>query len=92
MTIFIYFYETYTKILGIIETYTQDYFDYGLMSKCPNCNSRTILSFPTTQCTKCRNRFKNDIIAVSIHTQHYHHGCGRTNITQYGTSNKLVIR
>ena len=91
MTIFIYFYETYTKILGILETYTRDYFDYGLISKCPNCNSRTILSFPTTQCTKCKNRFKNDIIVVSIHTK-YSHGCGKINIAQYGISDKLVIR
>lgn len=72
-----------------IDTYMQDYFDYGLMTKCPNCNSRTILSYPSTVCTKCKNRFINDITAVKVNT-YSGHCCVRTNITQYGPANKLI--
>lgn len=56
------------NILSIIDDCTRDYFDYGLMSKCPNCHSRTILSYPTTQCTQCKNRFRNDITASNVYT------------------------
>ena len=59
------------SIISRINTYTQDLFDYGTMAKCPNCNSRTILAYPTTVCTKCKNRFKNDIVVVDIHTYYY---------------------
>ena len=80
------------NIISMIETYTQDYFDYGLFSRCPNCNNRTILSYPTTVCTKCQNRFKNDIIALNRSNYYYGH-CGHnpTPTTQYGPSNKLVL-
>jgi len=79
------------SIISRINTYTQDLFDYGTMAKCPNCNSRTILAYPTTVCTKCKNRFKNDIVVVDIHTYYYLNN-NKKSITLYGTSNNLVLR
>ena len=77
------------NIISQIDTYIQDCFNYGVMSKCPNCNSQTILSYPTTVCTKCKNRFTNDIIAVNIYS--YYGGCNKKNSIQYGPSNKLIF-
>ena len=77
------------NIISMIETYTQEYFDYGLFSRCPNCNNRTILSYPITQCTKCQNRFKNDIIVVNNYNRFYRHG--KSTFNQYDVSNKLVL-
>ena len=71
-------------IISKIDTYTQDYFDYGLRARCPNCNNRTILSYPTTVCTKCQNRFRNDIVAMNINMYHGNYG-GQMPIIQYGT-------
>ena len=81
------------SIISQIDTYIRDWFDYGLISKCPNCNSRTILSYPTTVCTKCKNRFRNDIVATKVYTHYYGRcGCNTTAITQYGTSDRLVFK
>jgi len=66
-----------------INKYTQDWCSYGLMARCPNCDSRTILSYPTTVCTKCDNRFKNDIAAVNFSTYYGHFGGGIT-FTKFG--------
>lgn len=77
-------------VISQIDEHIQNYFDYGLISNCPNCNSRTILSYPTTQCTKCQNRFTNDIIVVDVYTQHGWYGNKRT-IKQYGKANKSII-
>ena len=78
------------SLISQIETYTQDFFNYGLMTKCPNCTTRTILSYPTTVCTHCKTRFRNDIVAVNVYTYRGHYGYREQN-TQYGTSNKLTF-
>ena len=90
MTIYLNIKTFVWNMMMQLDTYMQDYFDYGLMTKCPNCNSRTILSYPTTVCTKCKTRFSNDIIAVNVDT--YSSDCGsRRNIKRYGPSNKLNL-
>jgi hypothetical protein len=71
------------SIISQIDTYIRDWFDYGLISKCPNCNSRTILSYPTTVCTKCKTRFRNDIVATKVYSQYYGH-CSKITVKQYG--------
>lgn len=76
------------NIMSQIGTYVEDFFTYGSMSKCPNCNSRTILSYPTTVCTKCKNRFSNNIKVVNIYTYHGHYGFQSTN-KQYGISQTI---
>jgi hypothetical protein len=78
------------SLISQIDTYIQDIFNYGLMTKCPNCNTRTILSYPSTVCTHCKNRFRNDIVAVDVYTYRGHYGY-QTQITKYGTSNKLTF-
>ena len=75
--------NTMGGILSKIDTCTQDYFDYGLRARCPNCDSRTLLSYPTTVCTKCQTHFQNDITAVKIDTHPCRYG-GQWSITQYG--------
>ena len=72
-----------------IDTYMNDWFNYGLISRCPNCDNHTILSYPTTYCTKCHNRFKNNITAINVKNR-YSYGCNKTMVTQYGTSDKLM--
>jgi hypothetical protein len=71
------------NVISFINTYTQDYFEYGVVSKCPNCDNRTIISYPTTKCGKCQNRFKNDITAVDVYTYIGYYGY-RERVTKYG--------
>jgi len=70
-------------MLSLVNNCTRDYFDYGVISKCPNCNSRTILSYPTTQCSQCQNRFRNDITALNVQTYTTFCGNKRTAV-KYG--------
>ena len=71
------------NILYFCDDCTRDYFGYGVISKCPICNSRTILSYPTTQCSQCQNRFRNDITALNVYT--YTTFCGHKRIgIKYG--------
>ena len=71
------------NILYFFDDCTRDYLGYGVISKCPNCNSLTILSYPTTQCSQCQNRFRNDITAMNVYT--YTTFCGHKKIgIKYG--------
>jgi len=85
-------YNFLVNVMNRIEIMWREFFDYGLIAKCPNCDSRTILSYPTTVCTKCQTRFKNDIIALNRSNYYYGH-CGNslTTTTQYGPSEKLLL-
>ena len=79
------------NILYFFDDCTRDYFGYGVISKCPNCNSRTILSYPTTQCSQCQNRFRNDITALNVYT--YTTFCGNKIIgIKYGQRSEASLR
>ena len=78
------------NVISFINTYTQDYFEYGVVSKCPNCDNRTIISYPTTKCGKCQNRFKNDITAVDVYTYIGYYGY-RERVTKYGKKSDTLL-
>jgi ribosomal protein S27E len=79
------------SILSKIDTYIEEYFDYGKMIRCPNCNNRTILSYPSTVCTKCQNCFRNDIVQLAINNRFncYGHLIDTANV-KYGKEDEIL--
>jgi hypothetical protein len=50
----------------------QDYFD-ETTKNCPNCNKRTILSYPTTICGHCQTIFANKTKLKPMYSNTYNH-------------------
>jgi hypothetical protein len=63
-------YNFYEKI----NDWYADLMDNGTRIKCPNCEERTILQYPTTTCGHCDTVFSNNIHPKPTIQHHYDGG------------------
>lgn len=49
------------NFFGCLKDKYDDFMDCGTRLKCPNCNKRTILQYPTITCGHCEAVFHNNI-------------------------------